>query len=53
MALHCEVYTGRTAIADATTFIESLANVNDLVELEGWDEADTPTIMVVWKVTGH
>lgn len=51
MALNCEVFTGRTAIADATAFIESLANADDLVELEGWGEAETATIMVVWKIT--
>ena len=51
MALHCEVYTGRTAIADATAFITALNNANDLVDFECWGEAETPTIMIVWKVT--
>jgi hypothetical protein len=42
------VYTGRTAVADAKAFIESLG-ADALVSLEGWAEAETPTIMVVYK----
>jgi acyl carrier protein len=41
-------YSGRTAIADATTFIESLG-ADSLVALEIWAEAETPSVMIVYK----
>lgn len=45
--LNVNTYTGRTAVQDAHDFIETLGD-GQLVELEAWAEAETPTIMIVW-----
>lgn len=43
-----QTYTGRTAIADAKTFIEALA-ADKFVDFEIWAEAETPPVMIVYK----
>jgi hypothetical protein len=43
-------YTGRTAITDATVFIESLG-ANTLVDLECWAEAENTRVMIVYTVS--
>jgi predicted nuclease of predicted toxin-antitoxin system len=43
-----QTYTGRTAIADAKTFIEALG-ADAFVDLEIWAEAETPSVMIVYK----
>jgi hypothetical protein len=45
-----EVYTGRLAVAQAHAFIETL-DPDNFLAVTGWSEAETPTIMVVYKVT--
>jgi hypothetical protein len=41
-------YTGRTAVTDATAFIEALG-ADAFVEVECWAEAENTRIMIVYK----
>jgi len=46
-----QVYTGRTAVADAKTFIEALG-AEGHVQTIAWSEAETPTIMIIYNAGG-
>jgi len=43
-----EYYAGRTAITDARTFIETLAD-GKFVDVECWSEAHNTKILVIYK----
>lgn len=41
-------YTGRTAVTDATAFIEALA-ADSFVQFQCWSESENTRIMIVYK----
>jgi len=45
-----QFYTGRTAIVDATAFIEALGS-GTLVDFECWAESENTMILIVYAVS--
>ena len=45
-----QFYTGRSAITDATAYIETLG-LGTLVDFECWAEAENTMIMIVYSVS--